>query len=270
MRVPRWPVLGAVAVSALILSGVATAVGPWPGLARSVSTADGVRYTATRTAGSTTVRAIRGGQVLATTTVEGSFGIPAVTSNGLAGGLSPDGSLLVLAEPPTYQGLRSTSKLAVLATKPLALRNTVALPGEFGFDALSPDGRTLYLIEHKSTSNLIAYRVRAYDLRAERLLSRVIVAKGETATMSGYPVARATPKNGTWVYTLYTRQSGATFVHALNTPQRFAVCIDLPWKPAGTNAWQGRLVLSSSSHTLVVQANGRAVAKIDTRTFRVR
>jgi hypothetical protein len=229
-----------------------------------------VRYTATRTAGSTTVRAIRGGEVDASKTVAGSFGIPAVTSTGLAGGLSPDGRLLVLAEPPTYQGLRSTSKLAVLTTTPLALRSTISLRGEFGFDALSPDGRTLYLIQHKSSANLVAYQVRAYDLSAATLLNRVIVAKGESSTMSGYPVARSTSTGGTWVYTLYMRQSGATFVHALNTPQRFAICIDLPWKPAGGNAWQGRLVLSPGSHSLVVRSNGRAVATIDTKTFRVR
>jgi hypothetical protein len=269
MRTARWPTVGAVVMSALILSGVAAAVGPWPGLASSVSSADGIRYTAARSNGSTTVHAIRSGEVVATTTVDGKYGIPAVTSVGLAGGLSPDGHLLVLSEPPNYQGLRTNSRFVVLTTKPLALRQAVELRGEFGFDALSPDGRTLYLIHHNSASNLVAYEVRAYDLRAKQLLRRVIVAKGE-GPMNGYPVARASSKSGAWVYTLYTRQRGTTFVHALDAAHRAAVCIDLPWKPGLGGAWQGRLALSADGRTLHVRADGRAVATIDTKTFRVR
>jgi hypothetical protein len=266
----RWTVLGAVATAALISTGMAAAVGPWPGLARSVSSAGGVRYTAARANGSTTVRATRNGQVLATTTVDGVFGIPAVTSIGLGGGLSPDGRLLVLSEPPNYQGLRAQSRFVVLTTKPLAERDAITLPGEFGFDALSPDGGTLYVIHHNSSANLVVYEVRAYDLRAKQLLRRVIVAKGEGPAMNGYPVARATSKNGAWVYTLYTRQHGTTFVHALDAAHRAAVCIDLKWKPGLGGAWQGRLALSGDGRTLRVRADGHVVASIDTKTFGAR
>ena len=257
-------------MAALVLCGTALAVGPWPGLARSVSSADGVRYVASRAHGATTVRALRGSRVVATAKVDGLFGIPAVTINARAGGLSPNGRLLVLAEPPNYEGLRSRSQFVLLATKPLAVRDTIVLPGEFGFDALSPDGRTLFLLRHGSSSDLNAYEVRAYDLSAKKLLRRVIVAKGESATMRGYPAQRATSKSGTWVYTLYSRQRGAPFIHALNTVRRSAVCIDLPWHDASfSDAFQARFVLSPDDRTLTVRMSSGAVATVDTRTFRV-
>jgi hypothetical protein len=215
------------------------------------------------------VRAIRGGRVVAKTTVDGAYGIPAVTSTGLAGGLSPDGRLLVLAEPTNYQELREKSRFVVLTTKPLAVRETVVLPGEFGFDALSPDRRTLYLLRHASTSDLNAYEVRAYDLRESRLLERVIVAKGESATMRGYPAARATSSSGAWVYTLYSRQNGDPFIHALNAARRSAVCIDLPWHASFSDAFEARLALSPDGRKLVVWSSGAAVATVDTKTFAV-
>jgi hypothetical protein len=272
-RIPsvRRQLLGlGTAVSALVVCGTALAVGPWPGLARSVTSTDGVRYVTSRADGATTVRALRGSKVLARTTVDGPFGIPAVTINGRAGGLSPNGRLLVLAEPPNYEGLRARSSFVLLATKPLAVRDTIVLPGEFGFDALSPDGRTLFLLRHGSSTDLNAYEVRAYDLRAGKLLHRVIVAKGESATMRGYPAQRATTKSGAWVYTLYSRQRGAPFIHALNTLRRSAVCIDLPWRDATfSDAFQATFRLSPDERTLVVRSNGRTVATVDTRTFRV-
>src|SRR5437899_1858493 len=80
-----------------------------------------------------------------------------------------------------------------------------------------PDGRTLYLIQHTSTSDLVRYVVRAYDLRTKRLLPGTITDPREPGeAMKGYPVARATSLHGAWVYTLYLRMGGKPFVHALN------------------------------------------------------
>jgi hypothetical protein len=272
MRFLRWLVVGAVAGAALIASGVALGVGPWPGLAQTVVSPQGnVRYTASRVDGSTTVRTLSVGEpgVLATARLDGAWGIPAVTSTGVAGGLSPDGSALVLTQPPSYGGLRAQSKFLVLSTADLAVEATIVLKGEFGFDTLSPDGRTLYLIQHRSRADLVSYVVRAYDLRQQRLVPGIIVAKGESESMRGYPVARATSRGGTWVYTLYHRMNGSPFVHALNASRRSAVCIDLTWKPGGSNIWLAKLVLSPDGRRLVVRSGGAAVATVDTRTFRV-
>jgi hypothetical protein len=268
--VRRWALSLAVLAAALIASGGAGAVGPWPGLARTVVAPGGdVRYTATRSSGTTTVKAVkRDGSVAATATFDGAWGIPAITSTGVAGGLSPDGRILVLAEQSTPDGLRAQSQFLELSTGNLQLLNTIVLNGEFGFDVLSPNARTLYLIQHTSSRDLVAYRVRAYDLRQQLLLPGTVVAKGESETMRGYPVTRATSTTGTWVYTLYHRGTGKPFVHALNTAQRYAVCIDLPWE-AGVNVWQARLKLSADGRRLTVRLNGAVMATIDTHSFRV-
>ena len=123
------------------------------------------------------MKAISGKSVIASATFEGAYGIPAVTSAGRAGGLSPDGRLLVLVEPPSYNGLRSESRFLLVSTRGLSVADPIVLSGEFGFDAVSPDRRTLYLIQHVSGSDLVRYVVRAYDLRAKRLLARAIVDK---------------------------------------------------------------------------------------------
>jgi hypothetical protein len=194
-----------------------------------------------------------------------------VTSVGTAGGLSPDGRLLVLVEPPQYGGLRQQSRFVVLSTAKLARVSTVTLPGEFGFDAISPDRRILYVIQHASSQDLVRYVVRAYDLRARRLLPQAIVDKRELdETMRGYPVARATSPSGAWVYTLYTKQPGSTaaFVHALNAAGRSAFCVDLPPWTGGEDVWNARLELSGKVLT-VRASSGGAFARIDTGTLRV-
>jgi hypothetical protein len=274
MRIPRWSLLGAVLAVGMVVSGTALALGPWPGLAKSVrSPAGDIRYSATVAAEATTVKAVSDGSVVASATFDGAYGIPAVTSTGLGGGLSPDGRLLVLAEPPQFQSLRERSRFLVLSTRTLSLVATIVLRGEFGFDAISPDRRTLYLVQHTSNQDLVRYVVRAYDLLAGRLLPGAIVDKrAPDETMRGYPVARATSARGAWVYTLYIRATsgGLPFVHALNAAGRSAFCIDLPrW--SDTNIWETRLELTSNGRQLLVRAgSGTIVARIDTKTLLVR
>ena len=272
MRVSRSILATAVVAAAMSVVGAALAVGPWPGLAASVPSPSGdVRYTATRANGMTTVKAIQEDTVVASMRIAGAFGLPAVTSLGTPGGLSPDGRLLVLVQPPSYDGLRTQSRFVVLSTARLARVATITLSGEFGFDAVSPDLRTLYVIQHVSSRDLVRYVVRAYDLPTRRLIPRVIVDKrNPSEVMRGYPVARATSPSGDWVYTLYLKNPGSsvTFVHALNTAGRTAFCVDLPdWSP-GDDVWETRLELLGD--TLLVKAKGGAtVARIDTKTLRV-
>ena len=68
-------------------------------------------------------------------------------------------------------------------------------------------------------------------MAAGRLVPGSIVDKREPKEpMASAPVTRVTSPDGVWVYTLYSRADGTPFVHALNTAQRFAVCLDLAWK----------------------------------------
>src|SRR5438128_1501296 len=148
MRILRGLVVAALAGAALVVSGVALGVGPWPGLAQAVVAPRGdVRYTASRSGNSTTVRALRVGA---------------------------EGGVLTAAR--------------------------------FG---------------------------------------------------------------GSWVYTLYHRGNGKPFIHALNTGQRFAVCIDLPWRARPNEVWNARLALSRDGRRLIVRSGAAVVATVDTKTFRV-
>jgi hypothetical protein len=267
----RWWAAFVVAVASLAATGAAGAVGPWPGLAATVSPADhSVRYTASRmTGGGTMIRALSRGGVITKASVDGAWGIPAVTSVGLAGGLSPDGRLLVLVQPATYRGLRTESSFLLVGAKKLKVLRTVSVRGEFGFDAISPDRKTLYLIEHRNRSDLVQYVVRAYNLVTDTLIRGAVVAKGEGETMRGYPVSRATSRSGAWVYTLYNRQSGKPFIHALNTSRRYAVCIDLTWSPSSSETWTTRLALTPDGRKLLVRSGSAVVSRVDTRSFRV-
>jgi hypothetical protein len=223
-------------VLALVIASAASAAGPWLGVvdggAGITDESANINYVTTMHGSSTAIRALRGDSVLGSISIAGRWGIPRVTLNGGVGGLSANHRVLVLAQP--YQGsggeLQKTTAFQVLDTKPLALRKTVRLNGDFGFDTLSPDGGTLYLIEHASQEELLRYRVRAYDLRADKLLSRVIADKRQKDwLMTGWPVARAAGGDGRWVYTLYSSGDNYPFVHALDTKARTAVCIGLPW-----------------------------------------
>lgn len=209
---------------ALVCIPVATAAGPWLGTA-----SNGVgEYTANVHGATTAV-----GNGSRTITLIGKWGLPRVTMDNGVGGLGADGKLLVLAQDAVAHQdgrLSTSSSFAVLATTPLHLRTTVRVPGDFGFDALSPHGRFLYLIQHVSQENLFQYRVRAYDLQARKLLPRVIADKRQRDwNMNGYPVARATTHDGRFVYTLYSNADNYPFVHALDTVRRTAVCVGIPW-----------------------------------------
>ena len=255
---------------ALVVAAPAGAVGPWPGTVNAVvSPVTGERFSVTSDGRSTELVARRAGRPrksqLRGMRRSGSYSsmiwrVPAITSTELPGGLSPDGKLLVLAQVSPASGLRAESRFLVVSTRTLAVRRTVALRGEFGFDAVSADGRTLFVIEHRDAAKLNAYVVRSYDLSSGALLAKPVVASGEDTTMRGYPIARATSTRGTWVYTLYWRSDGSTFIHALATVQRRAVCLDLSWV-VQNGVWTARLQLSRDGKQLLVRSPGGSVVE---------
>jgi hypothetical protein len=253
-------VASAAFVLALIAASSAGAAGPWLGTATN-----GVGFTATSHAGSTLLS--DGSHSLL---VKGKWGIPRVTLDNGVGGLSADGRTLVLAQDDVAHNngeLSSESSFAVLSTKPLHLRKLVTVKGDFGFDALSPHGTFLYLIQHVSQENLFRYRVRAYDLHANRLLSRVIADKSQRRwLMDGYPVARASSADGRWVYTLYSNSNNYPFVHALDSVNRTAVCVGIPWDWSTDQQAINNATLTVKGGTLAI--SGRFA--LDRTTFKVR
>lgn len=209
---------------------------------------------------------VRNGAVLRTLAVPGHYGVPFVADDGTVGGLSFDGRVLVLA---SWGQARS---LAVVDVKRWRFGKTIRLPGRFSFDALSPKGRMLYLIQHVSLKDYTRYRVRAYDIAYDRLLGRTIVdRRSEGEQMAGSPVTRATGPGGTWAYTLYQRPNGASFIHALDTRHARAVCIDLPRKQTRGWIYRSFMRVSHDGAKLDLRVYGakRLAAVVDTRTYRV-
>jgi hypothetical protein len=248
------------AAVAAILVPFAAAAGPAPGVSAKLLTASG-RYTATTTGdGWDTV--LRTGDV--TRKLAGTWGFPKVTFGGATEGLSHDGRTLVLAER-TPGNLASPSRFRILDPRSLVVRRSISLPGQFAYDALAPNARKLYLVEYVTVMQQLRYRVRSYDLTRGKLDRQVIADKrsGWTA-MEGMPVARATSKDGTWIYTLYA--NGATpFVHALNARQGYAVCVDLPIGQVDLAG--ARLRLADGRLSVATRGGGRAV--VNTRSLRV-
>jgi hypothetical protein len=235
-----------------------------------------VHYVARRGPGATTVVVARArdGSVLRSTKLQGRFGVPAVTFNGEIGGLSSDGSTLVLADTRTGNGeypLKRHSSLVVLDARSLRVRDRIELPGHFTFDALSPGGSRLYLIQHVSAVKLTHYVVRAYDLTRGQLLPGRIADKTQAGwVMNGMPLARATSGDGRWVYTLYTNPGGYPFVHALDTVQGVAHCIGIPWKYSQNNLWHLRMSVRDGGRALSIHwRSSRPYLTIAAGTWRI-
>jgi hypothetical protein len=261
-----------VLAAALALTPAALAAYPTPYAVQNgaglYSLDHSIRFVALKAGTDTTVNAVRAGdstQVISRT-VHGAFGIPQITQNGLAGGLFHNGSAFVLQNV----GIQGTSRFVVLDTHDLAVRDTVRLQGTFGFDALSPDGSVLYLIQHMTTQDIDHYVVRAYDLDAHRLLPGRVADKAQKSwVMQGFATARATSPDGRWVYTLYANPGGYPFVHALDTIRGVAHCVGLPWTSVNQNAiFNAKLALGGGR--LAVQfADGTTWRTIDVKTWLV-
>ena len=144
-----------------------------------------------------------GGRTLRVARLSGDYAVPAVAYDGSASGLSADGRKLVLVSP-RRRFPRGSTTFAVLDAGRLRLRRVLRLKGDFSFDALSPDGSLMYLINYLSPRDPTRYRVRVYDLRTSRLLRKPVVDPNEPPDeMSGLPITRATSPEGRWAYTLY-------------------------------------------------------------------
>ena len=207
------------------------------------------------------------GRLLRKTRLRGSWAVPAVAYDGSASGLSADGRTLVLISP-RKRFPRVQTTFVMLDPGGLRARRVLRLRGDFSFDALSPDGSLMYLINYLSRRDRTRYRVRAYDLPHRRLLPKPIVDPREPPDeMNGIPITRETSPDGRWAYTLY---DGAEhpFVHALDTERRRAVCIDLHVLDGRRNGAVGvELAVAGDGSALRVEAGGRALASIDTTSF---
>jgi len=236
----------------------------------------------------------RGGRVGRWWHLPGRYSIPAAAYDDRSGGLSADGGTLVLSRfswiyPPRTAGLAILDTRLQLrhpggARRPRHAIRRVSLSGSFSFDAISPDGSTVYLIEHLKPYYGSPYKVRALDTERGRLLPEPIVDPSEPwEEMDGTPVSRVTSPDGRWAYTLYTDhkrghwdRAHKPFIHALDTVGQRAVCIDLPQLEGRTASFLLALGADAGGRQLEVlnrppdQEGSRALLEVDTRSFEVR
>jgi hypothetical protein len=271
----RFVLLSTLLIAVTLAGEAGAAKVPIPGFdvgQSGVAGPGGARYVTLRSGADTIVAAIRrrGGGISSYRRLQGRFTVPAVAYDGSAGGLSADGRTLVLAQSG-FQFPRAESSFLVVDTRTLRPRRRFTLPANWSFDAISPDGHYLYLIEYAHPKDLSRYAVRLYDLTRGRLAPKPIVDPHEAdEAMRGSPLTRVSSPDGRWEYTLYDGGGKAPFVHALDTVGRTARCIDLDelsWL-IGSDMSQLRMRLRDG--TLAIDAGGNPFLRIDTETFAVR
>jgi hypothetical protein len=209
---------------------------------------------------------VRHGDVLRWRYLRGSFGIPLVAYDNTTGGLARNGRRLVLVSHQSS----AVTRIVVVVPSTFRPRTHLQLPGQWAFDALSPSGSLLYLIQYRGSPSLGTgqpYAVRALNLNTKRLYASAIVDRREPdEKMTGMPLTRVESRDG-WAYTFYSRAGKGPFVHALDTVHRRAFCVDVPWQLSANELWKARLRIDGG-HVLV-RLGHRVVARIDRQTFRV-
>ncbi len=182
-------------------------------------------YTVVDGPSGSTLRALdlKSGAVLHEARLDAKYELPARGYAGKPGGLSEDGRWLVLRH---RESGRST--FLVLGTDFTGSPRRADLDGDFEFDAVTNDGRRLYLVEYTSADHLL-YQVRQYHVDAGYLDPRIVVDKTSGAlAMSGVRLTSVASPGGQFVYSLYVNGRRGPFIHALDTGAGFATCVFLP------------------------------------------
>ena len=169
------------------------------------------------------------------------------------GGVTADGS--------TFAAVRHTRRATIVRVR----SRRKALGGWRDVEALSPDGRRVYLV-HWGRSN---YVLEQLDLGSGRLAPTRLADPDEK--MIGLPSTAVATRDGRWLFTLYWQGEGEeNFIHALDLRNGVAHCVDLPldgdYFPLATSA----LALSPDEQTLYLASPylGR-VAMVDLGQLKV-
>src|SRR5713101_6682972 len=187
-------------------------------------------YVVTQLTGSAQLKAIdpAAGQTIAQTAIPGGFALPNIAFQGPTAGLSPNGQWLALTSQTQPSAGAINTNFLVGSSALTDSFKTIHVKGDFVFDALSNDGKSLYLIQKMKDPN--HYQVQLYDVSAGFLMPQVVVDKREpNEPMNGIRGDSVADPAGNHVYTVYARQAGP-FIHALPLDQPIAWCVDLPSK----------------------------------------
>jgi YVTN family beta-propeller protein len=260
-------------------------------LDRAVSSPNGTVYYTLEGASPTVLRWVDAkiGRAISEIRLDGSFAFADEREAGPTG-LSPNGRWLVLVGESG-----PSSRFAVIDTALVKVAAVAEVPGAFGYDAISDDGTSLYLIERITpeaarqlggVSATYGYRVRVYDVPAAKLSETLVVDvklagqltgdnNAETRVdgiMSGIYQSSVPSADGRWNFSFYYNPNRGPFIHVLHLDSRTAFCIlDLPVVSGGYEKRLGwSLALAPSGNTLYA-VNGALgiVSAIDARTLKV-
>jgi hypothetical protein len=196
------------------------------------------------------------------------YTIPAVAMDRTTSGLSADGKTLILVQPRFRFG-RHHTRFLILSLPGMHVRAAVSLPGDFTFDAMTPDASVLYFIQYLSKRDPTRYEVRAFDTEGLKLVPGAIVDRSEPdEEMRGYPVSRVTSADGRYAYTLYDGGGNTPFVHVLDTIGGKAHCVDLDELGGNQAIYSFRLRREPGGNVAVV-LGGSPFLVVDKASFRV-
>jgi hypothetical protein len=236
-------------------------------------------YTITHLNGSSQLAALEpaSGRTLAQREVPAGYALPGLGFQGPSIGLSPNGRWIALAGSKTVAEGKSYTSFLVGASSLDQSFKALRVPGDMMFDALSNDGRHLYLVETMGEQG--HYRVRLYDVASQSLAAQPVVDKREPAEpMNGIRGDSLPAAAANYVFTVYARNEGP-FIHALPLDQPVAWCIDLPTTHAGnwdeqfqwslvTNSDDSRLYAVNPASGLIAEMSTRNLPKVN-RTAQV-
>ena len=217
-------------------------------------------YIVTQLSGSAQLKAIdpASGRTIAQATIPASYSLPDIASQGPTAGISPNGQWLAL----TQKG--ASTNFLVGSSSLTDSFKTIHVNGDFVFDALSNDGKSLYLIQKMTDPN--HYQVRLYDVAAGALMPQPVVDKREpNEPMNGIRGDSAADSTGNYVYTVYIRDGGP-FIHALPLDEPIAWCVDLPSTASNDMERQFHWALALSRDGRTLYAANEAVGTVAVMT----
>ena len=140
---------------------------------------------------------------------------------------------------------RKRARATVLTLDEPGRSSSVRLPGTYELESFSQNGRRLFLVHwHRSGS----YDLQQYDRGSARLSPTRLDEPNEK--MNGQAESAVETRDGSWLYTLYWKLDGGTFVHALNLRTGLAHCIDLPLRGDFATVGATALTLSPDERRL--------------------
>jgi hypothetical protein len=232
---------------------------------------DRSRYWTVETSDRTTVRGIEPttGVDQIAFSIDGRWSVPAAYGPAPSG-LSASGKWMVLVAPPVPINVSGVlNRFAVVDLTRKRIDHIVNANGDVGFDAVSDDGKNLYLVEHLVPAPHYAVRVASFN--GTGLLGGVLgqIKTAEPEVMNGLYHA-SVAVGADWFLSLYSNPVHGPFIHALNTTQLYAQCIlNIPDVPVALRpAWS---MVQDPAHLKLYAVNGAGgvVSEVNTGALTV-